>query len=69
MSDSDQSRYYRRREKEERAASEKATCPEARRAHAELADRYAEKLAGRSGEAGPDEPGALPPHLVILNRS
>lgn len=36
--------YLRRREAQERAAAELAPDPAARRAHDELADRYAERL-------------------------
>ena len=36
--------YLRRREAQERAAAEQAPDPAARRAHDELADRYAERL-------------------------
>jgi hypothetical protein len=36
--------YYRRRAEEEAAAAERASTPQARHAHRELADRYASKL-------------------------
>ena len=41
MSDQQTRDYYRSREQTERAAARKATCPEARRAHEELANFYA----------------------------
>jgi hypothetical protein len=34
--------YFERRERAERAAAKKATCPEARRIHQELAENYAD---------------------------
>ena len=37
----DSADYYRARERAERAAAQGATCPEARRAHEELAQAYA----------------------------
>lgn len=39
--DHDSINYFRMREETERAAAEAATCPEARRAHDELARGYA----------------------------
>lgn len=39
--------YYRVRERAERAAAENATCPQARRAHQELAQAYAALLDSR----------------------
>jgi hypothetical protein len=36
--------YYRQRAQQESAAAESASSPQARRAHRELADRYASKL-------------------------
>jgi len=37
--------YYRTRERAERAAAKTASCPEARRAHQELAQAYADLAA------------------------
>lgn len=39
--------YYRARERAERAAAKEAACPEARRAHQELAQAYARLLETR----------------------
>jgi hypothetical protein len=36
--------YYRRRAEQEASAAERASSPQARQAHRELADRYASKL-------------------------
>ena len=41
------SEYYRARERAERAAAEGATCPQARRAHQELAQAYSQLVDGR----------------------
>jgi hypothetical protein len=38
----DSREYFERRERAERAAAKKAVCPEARRAHQQLAQSYAE---------------------------
>ena len=39
--------YYRARERAERVASKEAACPQARRAHHELAQAYARLLEAR----------------------
>jgi hypothetical protein len=39
---SNSAEYYRTRERAERAAAKQAACPEARRAHQELAQAYAQ---------------------------
>ena len=46
--------YYRARERAERAAAKEAACPEARRAHQELAQAYARLVDTR--EAHPVSP-------------
>lgn len=38
--------YYRTRERAELAAAQAAACPEARRAHQELAEAYSQLAAG-----------------------
>lgn len=42
---SENAEYYGARERAERAAAEGANCPEAKRAHLELADFYAKLVA------------------------
>lgn len=46
MTDTDRD-YFAARERAERSAAEKAVCPEARRAHEELAKAYAERQLAR----------------------
>ena len=52
----DSSEYYRARERAERKAAEDAQCPEARRAHEELAQAYALLTANAVTHPPPEGP-------------
>jgi hypothetical protein len=57
--------YFERRERIERAAAKNAACPNARRAHQELAQRYAE-LAREQNAPALAQPPAPRRRLTIL---
>ena len=48
--------YCIRRAAEELAAAESATCPQAAKAHRELAQRYSAMIEGELAPAAPDQP-------------
>lgn len=59
--------YYSRREQAERAASRTACSPEARQAHAKLAELYAEMRRRDAGDlVSPDSTISQLPRVVIL---
>ncbi|NUS99881.1 MAG: hypothetical protein HOP96_02755 [Sphingomonas sp.] len=43
--------YYRNREQAEREAAQNATCPQARRAHKQMANAYARLVHDGAGES------------------
>jgi hypothetical protein len=55
LSDKD---YFARRAKEELAAADRASCPEARRAHRDLADSYLLKIENGPSELVPPAPAS-----------
>jgi hypothetical protein len=57
--------YLKMREEQEKAAARRAQCPEAQRAHEELAARYAAMQMG-GGNKFPLESGATFPYLWQL---
>lgn len=58
--------YLKDREEQERAAAKRAECPEAKRVHEEMADRYAARMAGK-GDQPRLEGGAAFQHLWQLS--